>query len=470
MSKTLYAIDVFSLVFQVFHAIPPMTGTSGQPTNAVFGFTRDLLTILRLRKPDYLICAMDLPGRGVREDIYEEYKANRAEMPDELRPQIPLIVEVIKGFGIPVIGLEGWEADDILATLARRAEAKGIQANIVTSDKDARQLISPLVRLYNVRKDTFMDEPDLIADWGVRADQVVDFQALVGDKVDNVPGVPLVGPKKASALLNQFGTLEDVLAHADEAPGKKLQENLKTYAEQARLSRQLVELNTQLEFELDWDKAVAGQVNAEKLTELFRECGFRRFIDEIRVFVPEGSIVEPDPLFADGEPVVDFVTDEVSLNRLAAQIAAADSVTVRPDFDGLDPFCSTVLALTIATEERRASFVPLHELVSEQPLNPATVWNILGPALSADRLSVSGHDIKGTLIALRRAAETSGSEASLDDIEPGLDTMVGNYLLYSGSRSHGLSQLVERYFGRWSTTGTSSSQNTSRSIRPKRHA
>ena len=112
MSKTLYAIDVFSLVFQVFHAIPPMTGTSGQPTNAVFGFTRDLLTILRLRKPDYLICAMDLPGRGVREDIYEEYKANRDEMPDELRPQIPIIVEVIKGFGIPVIGLEGWEADD----------------------------------------------------------------------------------------------------------------------------------------------------------------------------------------------------------------------------------------------------------------------------------------------------------------------------------------------------------------------
>ena len=220
MSKTLYAIDVFSLVFQVFHAIPPMTGTSGQPTNAVFGFTRDLLTILRLRKPDYLICAMDLPGRGVREDIYEEYKANRAEMPDELRPQIPLIVEVIKGFGIPVIGLEGWEADDILATLARRAEAKGIQANIVTSDKDARQLISPLVRLYNVRKDTFMDEPDLIADWGVRADQVVDFQALVGDKVDNVPGVPLVGPKKASALLNQFGTLKTYLLTLTKLPAR----------------------------------------------------------------------------------------------------------------------------------------------------------------------------------------------------------------------------------------------------------
>ena len=447
MSKTLYAIDVFSLVFQVFHAIPPMTGTSGQPTNAVFGFTRDLLTILRLRKPDYMICAMDLPGRGVREDIYQEYKANRDEMPDELRPQIPLIVEIIKGFGIPVIGLEGWEADDILATLARRSEAEGIQANIVTSDKDARQLISPLVRLYNVRKDKFMDEPDLVADWGVRPDQVVDFQALVGDKVDNVPGVPLVGPKKASALLNEFGTLEDVLANADKARGKKLQENLKTYADQARVSRQLVELNTQLEFELDWDKAVAGQVNADKLTELFRECGFRRFIDEIREFVPEGSIVEPDPLFADGEPIVELIVDEEGLTKLAHQITSADSVSIRPEFDGLDPLCSTVLSLTIATGERTASFVPLHELISEQPIDPTTVWNVLGPAITSAGNSISGHDIKGTLLALRRSADLSDAETDLANVEPGLDTMVGNYLLYAGSRSHGLSQLVERYFG-----------------------
>jgi DNA polymerase I len=447
MSKTLYAIDVFSLVFQVFHAIPPMTGTSGQPTNAVFGFTRDLLTILRLRKPDYMICAMDLPGRGIREDIYEEYKANRDEMPDELRPQIPIIVEVIKGFGIPVIGIEGWEADDILATLARRSEAAGIQANIVTGDKDARQLISPLVRLYNVRKDKFMDEPDLIADWGVRPDQVVDFQALVGDKVDNVPGVPLVGPKKASALLNQFGTLEEVLANADKAPGRKLQENLKTYAEQARISRQLVELNTQLEFDLDWNKAVAGQVNGERLTELFRECGFRRFIDEIRVFVPAGSITEPDPLFDEGEPIVDTISDERGLERLAHQIAKAVSVIIRPEFDGLDPLCSTVLSLTIATNDYSASFVPLHELVSEQPLDAATVWNILAPVLTSNGMAVSGHDIKGTLLALRRAAEAADTDVTLASIEPGLDTMVGNYLLYSGSRSHGLSQLVERYFG-----------------------
>ena len=446
MSKTLYAIDVFSLVFQVFHAIPPMTGSSGQPTNAVFGFTRDLLTILKQHHPDYLVCAMDMPGRGVREDVYPEYKAHREEMPDELRPQIPVIAELIRGFGIPVIGLEGWEADDILATLARRAEAEGIQANIVTSDKDARQLISPLIRIYNVRKDTYLDEADLLADWGVRPEQVVDFQALVGDKVDNVPGVPLVGPKKASALLNQFGTLEDVLAHADEAPGKKLRENLKTYAEQARISRQLVELNTQLDFKLDWEDARAGQLDVEKLTELFRECGFRRFIDEIREFAPEGSIVEPEALFAEDEPVLEVITNEDALDQLADRITAADSVTVRLECDGLAPVRSNVVAITVATTDRSAAHVPINELSSADPLSPSAVWQTLAKAFTTGGTSISGHDLKATLVSLRQAG-IRNDVAGLADITPEVDTMVGNYLLAAGSRNHSFSQLVDRYFG-----------------------
>lgn len=446
MSKTLYAVDVFSLVFQVFHAIPPMTGTSGQPTNAVFGFTRDVLNILRLRQPDYLVCAMDMPGRGVREDIYPEYKANRDEMPDELRPQIPVITEVIRGFGIPVIGIEGWEADDILATLARRAEDDGIQANIVTGDKDARQLISPLVRIYNVRKDAFLDEADLLDDWGVRPDQVVDFQSLVGDKVDNVPGVPLVGPKKAAALLNQFGTLEDVLANADQAPGKKLRENLVTYADQARISRELVRLKTDLDFELDWESARAGQLNVTRLVDLFRECGFRRFVDEIRRFAPEGSIAEPDPLFADGDPAVEIVSTDEDVARLADEIRAANNVAVRLELDGLDPVTANIAAFTVALDERRAAFVPVSELASENWIAPEAALPKLLAALSAEGVTISGHDVKPTLVALRR---TAVSDFSLPPsaFNPALDTMVGSYLLAAGSRNHSFSQLVDRYFG-----------------------
>ncbi|MFN9720123.1 MAG: 5'-3' exonuclease H3TH domain-containing protein, partial [Planctomycetota bacterium] len=206
----LYIIDTFSLMFQVFHAIPPMTGTQGQPTNAVFGFTRDIFAILD-RKPTYLVCAFDSPGPGKRDEIYGHYKANRSEMPEDLRPQIPLIKELLAGFRIPSLEMAGWEADDVIATVTAQAVQKGLDVVIVSTDKDARQLLGPQVRMLNCRKNTFLDEAGLMEEWGVRPDQVIDFQSLVGDSVDNIPGVPKVGPKTARTLIDLFGTLDEVL-------------------------------------------------------------------------------------------------------------------------------------------------------------------------------------------------------------------------------------------------------------------
>ena len=254
MNELVYVIDTFSLMFQVFHAIAEMTGPSGQPTNAVFGFTRDLQLIRTQKQATHVICAIDSSGPGSRSDTYAEYKANRSEIPVDLAAQIPFILQVIEAFGTPAISYPAWEADDVIATIARQAVERGMDVRIVTSDKDCRQLIGPHVQLFNIRKNTFFDAEALKKDWGVRPDQVVDFQALVGDSVDNVPGVPLIGPKKASALIEQFGTLETILANADKAAGgPKLKENLKNFAEQARISRVLVELNANLPIEIDWE-------------------------------------------------------------------------------------------------------------------------------------------------------------------------------------------------------------------------
>lgn len=307
MPETLYVIDVFSLLFQVFHAIPPMTGPKGQPTNAVFGFTRDVMTILQQKKPDYLVCAMDSSGPGVRNEIYPEYKANRTEMPADMVPQIPMLLEVLGGFRCLTIQHEGWEADDVLATVTREAVERNIDVVIVTADKDARQLLSPKVRIFNARKNAFYGEPELQADWGVRPDQVVDFQSLVGDSVDNVPGVPLVGPKKASALLQQFGTLEEVLANADKAPGAKLKENLKTYADKARMSRKLVELNQRLPFVLDFDLARVQVPDHARLRHLFLDFGFRRLSEEMRLAekVTGPAPAAVDMAATDGETTVE---------------------------------------------------------------------------------------------------------------------------------------------------------------------
>ena len=173
-----YVLDAFNLIFQVFHAIPEMTGPAGQPTQAVFGIYRDLLNLVRDRKPDYLAAAFDGPGPVFRSDIYEEYKANRKEMPVDLVPQIPVIRRVFDGFRIPVLVEPGMEADDVIATLARRAEERGLDVFIVTADKDARQLISDQVRILNLRKNKLIDAAELEKEWGIRPDQVVDFLAL----------------------------------------------------------------------------------------------------------------------------------------------------------------------------------------------------------------------------------------------------------------------------------------------------
>jgi DNA polymerase-1 len=256
--KSVYVVDAHSLIYQVFHAMPEMTSPTGQPVGAIHGFTRDILDLLEKKKPDLLFCAFDAPGgETFRHELYEPYKANRQEMPVDLRPQINHIVRTLAALGVPALVCPNYEADDILATIARETEVRGGTCVLVTGDKDCRQLITDHVYVYNIRKDELCGPEQLAADWGVRPEQVVDYQALVGDKIDNVPGVPLIGPKNASELLRQYGTLE------------------------ALLSRQLVRLDSAAPIAIDWQAGRVGGVNREAVLELCREFGFRRLAERI---------------------------------------------------------------------------------------------------------------------------------------------------------------------------------------------
>ncbi len=310
-------------MFQVFHAIPAMKGTQGQPTNAVFGFTRDIFGLLD-RKPTHLVCAFDSPGLGKRGEIFSDYKANRAEMPEDLRPQIPLIKELLEGFRIPVLQCEGWEADDVIATTTAAASVRGMEVVIVTTDKDARQLLSPTVRMLNCRKNSFFDGAALMEDWGVRPDQVVDFQSLVGDSVDNVPGVPKVGPKTARTLLESYGTLDHVLANADRVPGKKLQENLIAFADQARMSRELVRLRTDLPLDIDFEAARVQPPDRQKLYEFFKLMGFRRFSATMNDEAPEEDLP-----FADSNAASSALVADISVVSSPSSVVVAEE-SVRP--------------------------------------------------------------------------------------------------------------------------------------------
>ncbi|MGO9598043.1 MAG: DNA polymerase I [Isosphaeraceae bacterium] len=430
---TFYILDAYSLIFQVFHAIPEMTGPAGQPTQAVFGIFRDLLNLLRDRKPDYLAAAFDGEGPVFRTEIYTEYKANRAAMPADLVPQIPLIRRVFEGFEVPVLAESGMEADDVIATLARRGEELGLDVSICTADKDARQLISDHVRVLNLRKNSVMDAPALAQEWGIRPDQVVDFLALTGDSVDNVPGVPGIGPAFASAFLKEFDTLEGLLANIPKVKGPKKQQSLREHAETARRARVLVALRDDLALDLDWEKLRTTPPNLPALKALCVECGFHRFITELGASEPPAPAAE--------KWTVDYrLVDSPELfSEFLAELKRQPRFCIDTETTALDPLRASLVGLALSWKPGEAYYVPLRGPIHCRVLDAHLVLEALRPILADPGVEKVGQNIKYDMLALGRAG------VRIDG--PITDTMILSYLLESGERNHNLDQLSQRLLG-----------------------
>lgn len=283
--KRVFVIDAYGLIYQVFHALPPMFGQGGEMVNAVFGFVRDLFLILEHQKPDLLFCAFDLHAPTFRSKMFSEYKATREKMPEELIGQIPRVREILEELRVPVLSLEGFEADDILATAAQRTTELGGECVLVTSDKDSRQLISEQVSIFSLRRNIYLDRAFLESDWGILPEQVVDYQALVGDSSDNVPGIALIGPKMAKELLARFGTLEEILKPENlelffgPKPTKK-KENLLNGRETALLCQALVRLDRNVPIDIDWECGDTSRFDFHAVRPLFEQYGFRTLLQK----------------------------------------------------------------------------------------------------------------------------------------------------------------------------------------------
>ncbi|MGC8642894.1 MAG: DNA polymerase I [Isosphaeraceae bacterium] len=429
---TFYILDAFSLIFQVFHAIPEMTGPAGQPTQAVFGIFRDMLNLLRDRQPDYVAAAFDGPGPVFRSEIYPEYKANRAEMPADLVPQIPVIRRVFEGFQVPVLIEPGMEADDIIATLTRRGEERGLDVTICTADKDARQLLSDHVRILNLRKNTVLDTEALEKDWGIRPDQVVDFMALTGDSVDNVPGVPGIGEGYASTFLKQFGTLDCLLANVDKVKGPKKQQSLRDHAETARRARKLVALRDDLPLRIDWDKLKTSGPDPSALRALCIECGFHGFLREL-------DSTEPDKQQTAWEATYHTIDTPELFQEFLAELARQPRFCIDTETTDLDPLRASLVGISACWKSGEAYYLPVRGPIHCQVLDPSMVLEGLKPLLSNSSIEKVGQNIKYDMLALGRAGvEIRG---------PITDTMVLSYLLESGERNHSLDQLSQRLLG-----------------------
>jgi len=439
---TLYAIDSHSLIFQVYHAMygSELTNPRGEPVSAVYGFTRDLLQIIEKKQPTALVCAFDMSGPTFRHDLYDAYKADRGEMPEELRSQIPKIRQVLETLEIPILESPAFEADDVLATVARLCDEAGARCLVVTGDKDCRQLITDRVAVYNIRKDEVYDAAALSADWGVTPAQVVDFQALVGDKVDNVPGVPLIGPKLAQELLAKYGTLENVLDHAADVPGAKRKQNLIDYREAALLSRKLVELDRHVPVALDWQAARVGGFDHARVAEVFRDLGFRSLADRAAALVAAGVDKRDRPAPAavsSWHADYHLVDTPEELDVLVSQLARQRQISVDTETTDLEPRRAQIVGYALAWKPGQAFYVPVRGPAGERVLNPVATADALRPVLEDPSIAKVGQNLKYDMIALRSAGIELRGIA--------FDTMVADYLLDSGERTHNLDHLARKY-------------------------
>lgn len=490
----MYLLDAHSLIFQVFHAIPAMTGPQGQPTNAVFGFTGDLLR-LRRRQPRYLICVFDAPGKTFRDELYAEYKAHRAPMPDDLQLQIPVIQRLLEAMRIPVVQVSGVEADDAIATIACQAATRGLDVYICSADKDFRQLLSDHIKIYNVRKDVVLDREGLKTDWGVAPEQVVDLLALTGDSVDNVPGVPGVGIKTAQKLLHEHGSIDGILSHLDQMKAGKLRDNLRSSAGQLPLGRQLVRLKCDVPLECEWDRWRLGSWDAPALLKFFQECGFHRYAREVREEAaasggrqPPGNDLFSNPANGQRQPAgndlatpanggrqpqVNDLFSAILETKPAAHAASSpepsrrSSVALDANYrlidtpakfaafmqdlrkqrrfaidletTNIDPLRAEIVGFAICWRAGEAYYLPVRGPAGQPTLDLEHVLKKLRPLLEDPDCAKINQNIKYDLLALRSAGvDVQGIVG---------DPMIASYLLTSGERNHNLEELSLRYLG-----------------------
>ncbi len=429
--KRLYLVDASSYAFRAYHATArqALSNSKGHPTGATLTFTNMLLKLIREEKPTHLVVVWDSKGKTFRHEMYDLYKANRAETPPDLGPQIADMIGISRAFSLPSLQVEGFEADDIIGTLARRATEEGVETVIVSGDKDLTQLVSPMVTMLDTLKDVRYDEEAVKEKWGVEPGRVIEVMGLMGDSSDNVPGVPKVGEKTARKLIEEFGTLEATLARADEVKGK-VGENLKEYADQARLSRELVTIDVNMDLDFNWDDFVPGEPDREELASIFTELEFTRLMSE---FGEQKQKIDVDNY--------ETIKDLVRLKEFLESARKAGKLAVDTETTSIEAASADLVGVSMAVEPGRAVYVPLaHEGDgSEGQLEWDKVRDVLAPVLGGMEVEKIGQNLKYDYQVFKRAGLELG--------RIGFDTMVASYVLNPRRRVHNLDELASERLG-----------------------
>ncbi|MFQ3251554.1 MAG: DNA polymerase-1 [Glaciecola sp.] len=465
-TSPLVLVDGSSYLFRAFHGLPPLTNSKGQDTGAIYGVVNMLRSLMSTYKPSHIAVVFDAKGKTFRDDIYKEYKANRPPMPDELRSQIAPLHEIVKAMGFPIIVEDGVEADDVIGTLARQASAQGIECVISTGDKDMAQLVDDHVTLINTMTNTAMDKAGVVEKFGVPAELIIDYLAMKGDKVDNIPGIPGVGDKSAVAMLNGIGGLKEIYANLDKIASlefrgaKTMGAKMAQYEEQAMLSYELATIECELKLEYEPTTLNMGEMDKPALQTLFAEYEFKRWLAE----VSDGSVTNANaaskPMTTDGEASAnngeqsestatqafdrskyDVVLTQSQLDEWIAKINAADYYAVDTETTSIDYMQAELVGLSFSTAENEACYIPVgHDYAgAPEQLDRNEVLAQLKPILEDKAAKKIGQHIKYDKNVL------ANYNINLQGILS--DTMLASYVLNSVATRHDMDSLSLKYLG-----------------------
>ncbi len=426
---TLYLVDGSNYVYRAFYAIRELSNSKGFPTNAIYGFTNMLIKLLRERKPDYIVITFDVKGPTFRHEAYEDYKATRKTTPEALIPQIACIKDIIRGFSIPIVEQQGLEADDIIGSLARKYTAEGLKTIIVSGDKDMMQLVDDDVIMVDTMNDKTYDVAAVKERFGVEPAKVAEILGLMGDVSDNIPGVPGVGPKSALRLIEEFGSVEGILKNIEKLRNSRLRESMRTYADQALMSRNLAVIKTDVDFDFDLESARTREPDVNALKNLFQEFEFSSLLQELKI--KETSV--------EGQYNLILTDDDFQKLLETLKKVAAFSMDIVAD-NG--PMHATIIGLSLSTSVGNGYYIPLGHRYMGAPaqLNVTDVLNGLKPFLAADTIAKDGHDLKNAQILLARR------DVKLKNL--GCDTMVASYILNPAKHSFELADVVRDHLNR----------------------
>lgn len=425
--KILYLIDGSAYIYRAFFALPALNNSKGLQTNAVYGFMTTLLKIIREHKPDGLAVAFDEKGPTARHEEFKEYKAQRPPMPDGMKGQIPYIHRVVEALNIPAVKQVGYEADDLIGTLARQAEHAGYDVVIVTGDKDMLQLLTPHVRIYDPVKDKWSGDAECVAKFGVEPGRVVEVMGLMGDTSDNIPGVKGIGEKTAMKLIAQFGTIEELLCRLDEVTPARIKALLTEQAENARLSRKLATIDIESPVEFHPESYRIKPPHDGQLTNLLRELEFTSLLKSLQSSPKQQEMKTQD---------ITTIEDEAAAQRFVASLPKDTPLGLHCLLAGQAGGHTDVLGMAVSTGEHTA-FIPIDVHTFMRPIMPL---------LHDTHRTKVVHDLKATLLAFHRIGITLAP--------PYVDTMIGDYLLNPNRRDHGLETIALERLGKRLGSGT----------------